>query len=155
MTRTAPSTAKLSTRFDAFLYANVGADGSGTSVVSMLARADLDPWHVAQQLAAMSRPLATLHLARLIASHSGGPASYAQPDLRTCVDRLPSHPLAKARSGARPAVSLAAIFIAVNALFFILLCISLMRPLPERNVGSPRVVSEEFVVPGSPAHDPR
>ena len=151
MTITARSSAKLPDRFDAFLYATVGgAEAGGASVVSMLARADHDPWQVAQQLAGMSRPLATLHLARLLAGPPAGALSpYAPPDLQTCVDRLPAR--ASARKGSRLPLSMGAVFIAVNGLFFVLLCYSLTRPLPQRNVGSPRYAAEAFVSPNTGA----
>jgi hypothetical protein len=59
-----------SSDFDDFLYAPVREDRSGLplSVVSALARLDVDPWEEAAQLAAMSDEAATQRLSQLIAS---------------------------------------------------------------------------------------
>jgi hypothetical protein len=48
-------TSRFRPEFDAFLFAPVGADESGMplSVLSVLARMDLDPWQEAAQLAAL------------------------------------------------------------------------------------------------------
>jgi hypothetical protein len=56
--------------FDDFLYAPVREDRSGLplSVVSALARLDVDPWEEAAQLAGMSGEAATQRLCKLIAS---------------------------------------------------------------------------------------
>lgn len=136
------SSANLSSRFDDFLYANVGSQDGGTSVLSILARADVDPWRVAQQLADMSKPRAALHLASMIAGTRAGTPGFSQTELRTCIDRLPRPGLARGRIGVVRPISMGTLFIGLNGLFFILLCLSLMRPLPDRNVGSPRYVAE-------------
>jgi hypothetical protein len=58
----------LSTEFNDFLFASIGADATGTylTVVSALARLDLDPWTEAADLARMPGGLATQKLAALI-----------------------------------------------------------------------------------------
>jgi hypothetical protein len=54
--------------FDAFLYAQIGEDSSGLplSVLSALARMDLDPWKEAGELAALPAEAATRRLASLL-----------------------------------------------------------------------------------------
>jgi hypothetical protein len=60
----------LASEFDAFLYAAIGEDRNGMplSVVSALARMDLDPWHEAAGLAAVSVETATGKLTSLLAA---------------------------------------------------------------------------------------
>jgi hypothetical protein len=59
----------LGSEFDAFLFAPVGADGHGAllSVLSALARLNLDPWQEAAKLSLLPRDVATRRLASLIA----------------------------------------------------------------------------------------
>ena len=61
--------------FDPFLFASVGEDRHGQllSVISVLARSDLDPWLEAVGLARMSQGQATARLCGLIAALPGGP----------------------------------------------------------------------------------
>ncbi len=56
--------------FDKFLYASIGEDRNGTmlSVLSALARLDVDPWQEAASLARMPGEAATDRLAALIAA---------------------------------------------------------------------------------------
>lgn len=60
----------LRPEFDAFLFAPVGEDSSGMplSVVSLLARLDLDPWQAAAQLAALSPEFATQRMVSILGS---------------------------------------------------------------------------------------
>ena len=60
----------LASDFDDFLYAPIREDKSGMplSVVSALARLDVDPWEEAARLAAMPGEAATQRLSALIAS---------------------------------------------------------------------------------------
>jgi hypothetical protein len=62
--------------FDPFLYASIGQDrhGQALSVISALARSDLDPWREAIALSRMSLPAATQRLSRMIAALPGEPA---------------------------------------------------------------------------------
>jgi hypothetical protein len=55
-------------QFDAFLFAQVGEDVNGLplSVVSALARMDLDPWHEAGELAQLPTDAAIQRLAGLL-----------------------------------------------------------------------------------------
>src|SRR5271169_6412092 len=56
--------------FGPFLYAPIGQDRNGKllSVLSMLARLEVDPWQEAARLARMSRATATARLTALIGS---------------------------------------------------------------------------------------
>ena len=58
----------LSTQYNDFLFASIGADASGTylTVVSALARLDLDPWAEAAKFARMPGSVATQKLAELV-----------------------------------------------------------------------------------------
>jgi hypothetical protein len=69
MPRTA-SIANLGSEFDAFLFAPIGEEPSGMllSVVSALARLDVDPWQEAARLARLPVEAATQRLASLIAA---------------------------------------------------------------------------------------
>jgi len=64
------SFAALGSEFDDFLFAAIGEDSNGMplTVVSALARMDLDPWHEAATLAAMSVETATGRLTSLLAA---------------------------------------------------------------------------------------
>jgi hypothetical protein len=60
----------LGSEFDGFLFAVIGDDRNGMrlSVVSVLARVDLDPWQEAATLAALPEELAAQRLAPLLAA---------------------------------------------------------------------------------------
>jgi hypothetical protein len=74
--------------FDDFLYAPIREDRSGLplSVVSALARLDVDPWEEAAKLAAMSGEAATQRLSQLIASLPAQPP--IDPECRGIAARL-------------------------------------------------------------------
>jgi len=64
---------RLRSDFNAFLFASIGEDGNGleVSVLSGLARSDLDPWQEAAQLARLPGKTATERLASLIGALPG------------------------------------------------------------------------------------
>ena len=72
------SASQFRSEFDDFLYAPVDEGNSGTflSVLSALARLDVDPWQEAASLARMSRENATQRLASLIGALPGGPLAH-------------------------------------------------------------------------------
>ena len=86
MTRS--SVSQFRSEFDDFLYAPVDEGNCGTflSVISALARLDVDPWQEAASLARMSRENATERLASLIGTLPGG--LLAHLDARTIAARL-------------------------------------------------------------------
>jgi hypothetical protein len=82
------SVSALPSEFDGFLFAPIGEDGHGMllSVLSALARLDVDPWQEAATLAQLPKNTATERLASLIATLPDG--SLARPDPRTIAGRL-------------------------------------------------------------------
>lgn len=84
----ATATSSLEARFDPFLYAAVREDPNGMplTVLSVLARMDIDPWEEAARLAQLPGEVAARALAGLI---SGLPKSSATPpDSGTIAARL-------------------------------------------------------------------
>jgi hypothetical protein len=79
---------RLGSEFNAFLYSAIGEDRNGMplSVVSLLARRDLDPWQEAASLAAMSADAATRRLDSLIRTLPDQPLTL--PDSRSIASRL-------------------------------------------------------------------
>jgi hypothetical protein len=75
MTRSV-SISVLGSEFNDFLYAPIGDDRNDTplSVLSALARLDIDPWQEAAELARLPRDMAAERLAALIATLSDGSA---------------------------------------------------------------------------------
>jgi hypothetical protein len=73
-----PRTVRVSSlgpEYNGFLYATIGADANGTqlSVLSAMARMNLDPWQEAANLAALPAKEAAGRLASLIAAIPGAP----------------------------------------------------------------------------------
>jgi hypothetical protein len=68
----------LAPEFDNFLFASIGEEKNGMllSVISALARLDLDPWQEAANLAQLPGTAATRRLASLIASLPNGPSTH-------------------------------------------------------------------------------
>jgi len=87
MTRCA-SLSPLGSEFDDFLFAPIGVERNGMllSVLSALARLDVDPWQEAAKLALLPGETATQRLASLIAALPDGPS--AHPDPGTIAARL-------------------------------------------------------------------
>ena len=135
--------------FDDFLYAPVGMerDEMPLTVLSVLARLDLDPWKEAAELSDLPRDSATQRLASLIARLPGG--RWTQKEARGIAHRLidllprcrnPSVPLIeKAHGIPRMAVSPAAKMLICAALAGVAL-ISLARCEPSS--GADMVVSQ-------------
>jgi hypothetical protein len=75
-------------QFDEFLYAPVlqEANGMPLTVLSALARLNIDPWDEAQRLAKLPREAAALALSAVIAALPNGPA--AGPNAQAIVARL-------------------------------------------------------------------
>ena len=81
-------TPRLGPEFNAFLFSPIGEGRNGMplSVVSLLARCDLDPWLEAASLAAMSADAAARKLDTLIRALPDQPLTL--PDSRTIATRL-------------------------------------------------------------------
>jgi hypothetical protein len=73
--------AALAPEFDDFLFAPIGEDRNGMllSVVSALARLDVDPWQEAASLAQLPGTTATRRLASLIAALPDRPSAHLDP----------------------------------------------------------------------------
>jgi len=73
---------RLGSEFDAFLFAPVGDDKNGMllSVLSALARLDVDPWQEAADLARLPGSTAIERLTSLIAALPGRPPSSPGPE---------------------------------------------------------------------------
>jgi hypothetical protein len=82
------SISPLGSEFDNFLFAPIVEDRNGMllSVLSALARLDVEPWQEAAQLARLPQEAATQRLALLIAALPGGPSTH--PDPGTIAGRL-------------------------------------------------------------------
>ena len=89
--------------FDEFLGTSIGEDrnGTGLSVLSALARLDVDPWKEATSLARMPREAAAVRLTELIEALPLAPAS-AIPSRMSAADLVALLPRGKARR--RPSV---------------------------------------------------
>jgi hypothetical protein len=68
--------------FDKFLYTQLGEESNGmqVSVLSVLARQNVDPWEVAQQLTSLSREPAIRFLTPFLAHVSTGSPNRIAPD---------------------------------------------------------------------------
>ena len=82
------SVSVLGSEFDDFLFAPIGEDKNDVplSVLSALARLEIDPWREAAELARLPGEAATQRLASLIAALPDGPS--AQLDAGTIAGRL-------------------------------------------------------------------
>jgi hypothetical protein len=101
----------LGSEFDDFLFAAIGEDSDGMplSVVSALARMDLDPWHEAASLAAVSVEAATGKLTSLLAALPDPALRRLDPGTTAArlTALLPQRPDSNARSSAAAVVTLA------------------------------------------------
>jgi hypothetical protein len=105
MERPAPL-ARLSGEFDAFLFSSIGEDRNGIplSVVSLLARRDLDPWLEAATLANLPVEAATRKLTRLIRTIAYQPLTLPDPEAIAIrlIALLPRQPHAGIRQPTHP-----------------------------------------------------
>jgi hypothetical protein len=81
MSRAAATTALPGAEFNEFLFAAIGEDRNGVlvSVLSGLARLDVDPWQEAAKLAQLPGDIATRKLASLIGALRDRDSSYPDP----------------------------------------------------------------------------
>src|SRR5665213_2108083 len=83
----------LAPEFDDFLFAPIGEERNGMplSVVSALARLDVDPWQEAANLAELPRTTATRRLTSLIATLPDKPTTNLAPgaNAASLIARLP------------------------------------------------------------------
>ena len=83
-----PSVTYLTRQFDDFLFARIdeGSDATPLSVLSMLARLDIDPWEEAAKLARLPRAAAARRLVDFIEATPGAPSAYL--NAKTVSDQL-------------------------------------------------------------------
>ena len=117
----------LGREFDDFLFAPVGENRNGTtlSVLSALARFDVDPWQETASLAGMRKERATERLAVLIAATSADLATglSAATIAARLIALLPQHPIYK---GAAPAALIKAAAFTPSRLFIPLTLLALL-----------------------------
>ena len=94
---TTPPRISIDRQFDRFLYAQIGEEPNGMqlSVLSALARQDVDPWEIAQQLTSLAREPAIRLLTPLLARIPASASDKAAPEVIAArlVALLPSpHP---------------------------------------------------------------
>ena len=98
-----PRLSTLGSEFNDFLFAPVCEERDETplSVISALARLDLDPWEEAAALAGLAREPAAQRLASLLAKLPYGPSVRPDPGTTSArlVALLPRRPESEARSG--------------------------------------------------------
>jgi hypothetical protein len=108
----AGSSSTLGSEFDSFLFAAIGEDGNGMPVtmLSGLARSNLDPWQEAAQLSALPGPTAVERLTALIGALPGKAWTHseAQAVATRLIAKLPHAQATHAGSG-RPQSLAAAI----------------------------------------------
>jgi len=133
------SSSRLSATFNDFLFATVweGRDDMPLSVVSALARLDLDPWAEAAELSRMPAEGATRRLSLLLAGVLGDPLT--PPDRATIAARLvallPRSPTANVATGhAAPTVQQRR---AVGMLFWLVVLASMAASLLMGHLASP------------------
>lgn len=123
-----PSSIVLTDRFDPFLHATVvDAHGSEASMLSILARLDLDAWEIARELAGMSKPAAHQRLTTIVAGRHPRELRFDLLDWTLYLDQLPDNCVVRVT---RRPLLVAYVFLAMNALFFVLLCWSMVAPIP-------------------------
>jgi hypothetical protein len=118
----------LGREFDDFLFASIGEDRNGTtlSVLSALARFDVDPWQETASLARMPKERATERLAALIAatpmdSATGLSAATIAARLIALLPRSPSYKVsAPAALFKAAAVAPSRLFISLSVLALLL-----------------------------------
>lgn len=149
---------RLSCEFDAFLFSPIGEDYNGLqlSVVSLLARRDLDPWQEAASLANLPKEAAIQKLASLIWALPGPLA--ASPDRAAMATRLiallprwsdsrPSEKPVGATAAEAAALRRRAIIAAmIVAGYIMLLAVAQITTFPD----PPSTRTTTFDAPGSP-----
>ena len=159
-----PSRAPLSGEFDAFLFSSIGEDRNGVqlSVVSLLARRDLDPWLEAAKLANESRETATRQLTRLIQTITYQPLTLPDPEAIAIrlVALLPHQPhtdIGQPAKGERavaavltsPRIVAAAILLVVYLIFTVVNQLSRLRHAPSTQESATPAPSNSHAPPPS------
>jgi hypothetical protein len=167
MTRPA-SLPRLSSEFDDFLFAPIGVDGKGMllSVLSALARLEVDPWQEAAKLARLPGPTAIQRLASLIGAlpHDPSMPNDAGTIAVRLVALLPGRDGSKVRSpgtmpGTAVTIDLQAVMCMIISMAFMALALgsqymAASRQPPAQLDGTRAAPAPDAAVPG-PAPDSR
>lgn len=165
----AVTTPRLGCEFDSFLYASVGTDGNGMplTVLSALARMDVDPWDEAAKLMQLPQDGAVKQLASLLGSLRNtsvanlDPARIAVPLVALLprpLGRAP--PLVKAISQAAPAKSPAIVSTLLSVLTYVIfmlfinwLMMSLQAPRQKPSAATSAPTPDAPTMPTAPEAD--
>jgi len=148
--------------FDEFLGTSIGEDrnGTGLSVLSALARLDVDPWKEARSLARMPREAAAVRLTELIEALPLAPAS-AIPSRMSAANLVALLPKGKAVD-ARSSDSLFAatgsretrVLMALSGFAIVMLVLftmsALFSPGPRSGAAAPRAADAAAALPRKP-----
>lgn len=165
MERPAPP-ARLSDEFDAFLFSSIGEDRNGIalSVVSFLARCDLDPWLEAAMLANLPVEAATRKLTRLIQTIAYQPLTLPDPNAIAIrlIALLPRRPQADMRQPTKPDGAITAALTRPKAITAILLLaaylifmIGSQLVLSRRTPSTQENATSAPIIPNHPFTDPQ
>jgi hypothetical protein len=120
--------ALLGSEFDSFLFAPIGEERNGMllSVLSALARRDVDPWQEAGKLALLPEETATTQLASFITSLPDGSSIYPDPTAiaarliallpRSAASSVSPHKISRG-TGAAPNFRSVISLVLINAIF--------------------------------------
>jgi hypothetical protein len=156
----------LGSEFDDFLFAPIGEDTNGmlVSVLSALARLDVDPWQEAAKLSRLPGETATQRLASLIAALPGGPSEHLDPGTVAArlIVLLPCRATSKTQAretlfGVGAATNSFAFIISVIVIAFVLgiLCMTASRQPPVQVDNAPAPNSSTFFPQMSPPNSDR
>ncbi|MGO4870169.1 MAG: hypothetical protein ACLPGW_06095 [Roseiarcus sp.] len=146
----------LGREFDDFLFASIGEDRNGTtlSVLSALARFDVDPWQETASLARMPKETATVRLAALIGATpmdlaTGLSAATIAARLIALLPQAPSYKVpAPAALFKAAAVAPSRLFIALSVLTLLLAGYFIFVAHPSLGSGpNPAVTTSEASAP--------
>jgi hypothetical protein len=81
---------RLGSEFERFLYSPIGQDSNGMplSVLSALARQDVDPWDEAAKLAQLPEEKAVTQLVSLLGAFPHAPLACPGPAIESTIDRV-------------------------------------------------------------------
>jgi len=162
----ATASSRLGSEFNKFLYASLGDDNNGVplTVLSALARMEVDPWEEASNLTTMTSEHAVTQLASLLGALRNAPAASLESIglARILIALLPRRhnralPMLKAFARAAPTKGPAAVSTALTLVTYLLfmllsqwLIVNLManRQTPSRPTSAPAVESQSAATSG-------
>ncbi len=151
-----PPAAKLGSEFDVFLFALIGEERRDmpVSVLSALARSNVDPWEEAAILARLPKPAATQRLGSIIAALPGHATMHPDPGTIAAglIDLLPR----LRRDFALPRVKVFAVGTTINSNTlmygaFVLMAVMLGAQYIIANYQSPTLIADSHASRNGPA----